>query len=383
LPQRKQTVHSEQVVWVYPDKIPTRGDVKPLQSAPAVDAQGRVYVHAQGRLVALQEENGVPNMLWEYVTGSYAPGPPVLAPDGSLRLHCSDGTVHCISSTGRQMFNPVVVDEPLGHAAPIIDAQGNTYICHFDGGLVKIDPEGRLQSGSYFRTRQKFDAGGIIFGDLLYIGSQDGYMFAIRMEERRGKNTWDHAREQGYTGWYIHCTPVIDSEGLLIVAGREENLYGFAEGGKEAWKAHIPGQMLASPVLDEDNHIYVALTRAERGVDARGSLVCVDGNSHKIRWEYEAKGPTESTPVIGDDGIIYFGDNEGYVHAVDMAGNGQWTAEVGDSVRSAGTIIAPGRLAFGIDNENLIVLECSSQSIAQTGWPKIAGTLAQNGIWNG
>ena len=86
----------------------------------------------------------------------------------------------------------------------------------------------------------------------------------------------------------------------------------------------------------------------------------------------------ESTPVIGDDGVIYFGDNEGVIHAVDLRGQAKWTAKVGSPVRSAGTILAPQRVAFGLDDETLVVLKCSSKGLAG-GWPKIGGTLGQCG----
>jgi len=88
----------------------------------------------------------------------------------------------------------------------------------------------------------------------------------------------------------------------------------------------------------------------------------------------------ESTPVIGDDGIIYFGDNSGTIHAVDQRGKVQWTARVECAVRSALTIIAPGRLACGLDNETLVVLECGSQGLAPAGWPKLGRTLGQCGL---
>ena len=85
-------------------------------------------------------------------------------------------------------------------------------------------------------------------------------------------------------------------------------------------------------------------------------LVCVDANSHQIRWKHEAAGPVESTPVIGDDDTIYFGDDAGTIHAVDFAGQPRWTAQFEAPIRSAGTILAPGRLAFGLDNGTLVVL---------------------------
>jgi len=142
----------------------------------------------------------------------------------------------------------------------------------------------------------------------------------------------------------------------------------------------MPGQMLASPVLDEKGHVYVGVSQARRGEEPRGMLVCMDGNSHKIRWQYRAAGAVESTPVIGDDGLVYFGDNEGVIHAVDLQGKMQWTAKVGPPVRSAGTILAPQRVAFGLDDETLIVLQCSSKALAGGGWPKIGGTPGQCGL---
>ncbi len=98
-----------------------------------------------------------------------------------------------------------------------------------------------------------------------------------------------------------------------------------------------------------------------------------------IRWEYRAAGAVESTPVIGDDDVIYFGDNAGVIHAVDFLGNGLWTAEVGLPVRGAGTILASGRVAFGLDDETLVVLKCSSTGLAPAGWPKLGRTLGQSG----
>ncbi len=317
---------------------------------------------------------------WEYVTSSRAPSPPVMAPDGSLRLHCSDGSLHCVSFEGKQIYAPTTVGEPLGWAAPIADADGNTWISGYDGGLLKINADGRLQTSPYFRSRQKFNSGGILHDDVLYIGSEDGCVFAIRMGENKGTNLWNHAAGLGTTGWYIHSSPAMTDDGTLVVAGRDEHLYGFVAKGKEAWKSTMPGQLLASPVIDRHGQIYVGISLSKRGEKPRGTLLCIDGNSHKPRWEYEAAGLVESTPVIGDDDVIYFGDNAGTIHAVDFEGKAKWTAQVETAVRSAGTIIGPGRVAFGLDNETLVALQCDSKGLAKEGWPKIGKTLGQCGL---
>ncbi len=374
-PQREPT-RPEQFAWAFPQR--PQANVAPLRSPPAVGETGRVFLHTQGRLVALVEDEGQPRVYWEYVTGSHAPGPLVLAPDGTLRLHCRDGALHGLSAEGKQIWMPANVGQPLGYAAPVVDSRGNTYVSAHDGGLVKVNAEGSVTDrGRYFRSRQKFDAGAVVHQGVLYIGSDDGYLFAIRLDEHQGVNLWNHAAEQGYAGWYIRSTPAIGHDETLIVAGCDEHLYGFALSGEQAWRTEMPGQLLASPVVDANGHVYVCVSQAARGQRPRGMLVSVDGNSHHVRWQYEAAA-AESTPVIGDDDTVYFGDNKGVIHAVDGGGTAKWTARVESAVRSAGTILAPQRLAFGLDNETLMVLKCSSGGLAGSGWPKIGRTLGNN-----
>jgi hypothetical protein len=59
--------------------------------------------------------------------------------------------------------------------------------------------------------------------------------------------------------------------------------------------------------------------------------------------------------VIGDDDLVYFGDNTGEMHAVTFHGRAPWTVNVGSPVRSASTILAPERLAFGLDKWNEVL----------------------------
>ncbi|MGD0896983.1 MAG: PQQ-binding-like beta-propeller repeat protein [Thermoguttaceae bacterium] len=371
----------ERLAWVFPQEPASGQQALPISNAPAVDSAGRIFVHQHERVAALVEEDGKPKVLWEYVTGHRAPGPVVVGPQDTLRLHCADGYLHAIeASTGKQPWPPALVGEPLGYAQPVVDQEGNTWTSAADGGLVHVDPRGRVQKpGRYFRSRQKLNAAGIISGGVLYIGSEEGYMLAIELGPERGANRWDQRAERGYVG-AIHSAPALTSDGVIVVVGADDHLCGISPAGQVIWRTQMPGQMLGSPVFDRFGHIYIGISQSPRGVQPRGLLMCLDGNSHKIRWEYQAAGPVESTPVIGDDDQVYFGDNAGVIHAVNFHGRKLWTSEVGSAVRSAGTILGPHRLAFGLDNETLVVLECSSGGLAAEGWPKLARTLGQSGL---
>lgn len=379
--KRPEVIRPKEFVWAFPPEPPFSDKARPAKNAPAVDAEGHVYLCTQGRLYALTEVAGKAKVEWEYVIGTHVPGPVVVAPDGTIRVHASDGLLHCVNSSGKQHWAPADVGEPLGWAAPVLDSRGNTYICAYDGGLLRVDGEGKAGRRPFFRSRRKFDSTGVVLNDVLLVGSEDGYIFAIGLDEDKGRNLWDHSQEFGYAGGFVNSAPAISEDGgIVVVAARDENLYGFAPTGAKAWNIKLPGQLLGSPVIGPDGHILIGVTQAPRGEKPKGTLVCVDGNSHKVRWQYATEDAIESTPVIGDDGIIYFGDNSGTIHAVDFAGQGQWTAKVEAAIRSAASILAPERLAVSLDNDTLVVLKCSAKGLPATGWPKLGRNLGQSGL---
>ncbi|MHB8897419.1 MAG: outer membrane protein assembly factor BamB family protein [Thermoguttaceae bacterium] len=381
LPTRPQVLRPKQFLWAFPPEPPYADKARPARNAPAVDAEGRIYLCTQGRLYALTQDGGKANVVWEYVIGAHVPGPVVAAPDGTLRVHGADGLLHCVNSAGKQEWPPANVGQPLGWAAPVIDDRGNTYICGYEGGLLRVDAEGKLGPRPFFPSRRKFDSTGVILRNVLIVGSEDGYVFAVGLDEDRGRNLWDHSLDFGYAGGVVNSAPAVsDDGGIIVVAARDQNLSGFAPNGAKAWNVKLPGQLLGSPVIGPDGHILVGVSQAPRGQKARGSLVCVDGNSHKIRWQYSADDAIESTPAIGDDGLIYFGDNSGAIHAVDASGESLWKARVESPVRSAATLVAPGQVAFGLDDDTMVVLQCASRKLAPAGWPKLARNLAQSGL---
>lgn len=369
------------IVWQYPVFIPGQGDApSSLRNCPVVDGENRIFATVGRTLVALKEEQGEVKELWEYPLGGRAPGSPSLGGDGRLRVHTSDGKLHCVSNTGEQVWAPVDVGEPLGWASPVVDdEEHNTWVSSYTGGLIKIDAGGMRKKRPYFYSRQKFDSTGLIHQNVLYVGAEDGFVYAVELQGSRGSNRWDPLADEGKTGWFVNSAPALTPDSSIIVAGRDEYLYAFDLQGKQLWKIHLRGQMLASPVVDAKGDIYVGVTLLKSGQPARGKLVCINGSSHRVRWEYKAEGAVESTPVIGDDETVYFGDNEGKVHAVGFDGQSRWVQDVGSPVRSAGTIPAKNRLLFGLDKGTLVALVCSSQGLAGQGWPKYMGSLEQSG----
>ena len=364
------------VVWSFPPQIPGQDfSTTPLRNSVVMGAEATAYAAIGNRVFAIREVERQPQVVWSYDAGGHIPGSPVVGKDGRIRVHSANGKLHCLSADGQPTWSPADVGEPLGWASPIVDEDGHTYICNYAGGLTKVSNQGIRGTRPYFRSRQKLDSTGLIHNGVLFVGGEDGFVHAIRMNESQGEPLWDPLADQGKTDWFINSSPAIAPGGLIVVAGRDEHLYAFDAQGETKFKVHIRGQMLASPVIDAAGNIYVGVSLIRRNAEHVGRLVCVDAQSARVKWQYEASGPIESTPVIGDDGFVYFGDNEGGVHAVDSEGKRIWRKKVGIPVRSAGTIPFPRRLLFGSDNGTLIALECSSETVHAQGWPKYMGPI--------
>lgn len=367
---RPEMDRPERCYWGFPEVPPYTVDARPMRNAPVVDSAGNLIVVSQGSLFALDVSHGEPDVVWEYILKAHVPGPVVVDADGDYHLHAMDGYLHCVTKDGKQSYMPVQVGEPLGYAAPLVDAWGNTLISDYNGGLIRVSREGRRDSRQYFRCRAKLDSAGIISGNTLYIGSEDGYLFAIDLDDAGGRLLWDQGREVGYAGGFLNSSPAVASDGIIVVSARTERLIGFRSNGEVAWVTHMPGQLLASPVIDANGHIYVGASLSTRQ-GGQGYLVCVDGATHKIRWQYQAEDMVESTPVVGDDGTIYFGDNAGWLYALNAHGDKRWSVKFESSIRSAGTIVAPRLLAFALDDDVLVGVRCESNELADSPWPKL------------
>jgi outer membrane protein assembly factor BamB len=284
-----------------------------------------------------------------------------------------------VEPNGRPAVPPIALGKPLGWASPLIDADNNTWICRPDGGLAKIDAAGQPAQRPYFRSRHRFDCTGLIHGNILYIGCENHYLFAIPLDASSGRNAWVDSIALGRTGCPIHCPLAMTSQQEVLVASQDNSLYAFGLDGTLQWSLPLDGHVLGSPVVDADNRIYVAVNKNPLHHAAHGSLLAISGHSRSPVWRVETDVPIESTPVIGDDGTIYFGDNYGTIHAVDSNGQTVWTAAFDSPVRSGGALLADQQLAFTLDDGTLVVLRCSSHQLNSGPWPKLLGTPQQSG----
>ena len=240
------------ILWQYPKQIPGQA-YSTAPSAAALSFGKNQFVVCIGRnVVGLEWKNQGLEKLWEYDADGHIPGSPVLGGDGLFRMHSGDGgctaSIRTAAASGSRSRSANRSAGPrrwsMATATPTspVTAAAST----------KCRRRGEFKNTPYFRTRQKFDSTGLIHHGVLYIGCEDAFVYAIELSGSTGKNIWDQLENRGKTEWFINSAIALALDSTIVVAGRDEHLYGFNQDGKQAWKVHIPGQMLASPVVGAD-----------------------------------------------------------------------------------------------------------------------------------
>lgn len=105
-------------------------------SSPAFSADGTAYIGClDGKLYAVDLVAGA--IQWSYkAEGLFVMGAPVVDGEGSILFGDSDGTVYCLSKTGRLQWDLHTVSNI--QSAPVIASDGTVYVTSYDGRIYAI-----------------------------------------------------------------------------------------------------------------------------------------------------------------------------------------------------------------------------------------------------
>jgi outer membrane protein assembly factor BamB len=195
-----------------------------------------------------------------------------------------------------------------------------------DGFLYAFDKE----SGA---ERWRFEAGSpvnsspAVHGDAAYIGDRGNRFYAVDL--RNGSLRWraetgaDVPWPWGHEGWdYFTSSPAVAGD-LVIAGSGDGNVYAFdARSGTERWRASTGGRVRASPSVG-DSSVYVGSTD--------GVFYGLDLATGAVRWTYETEGVAHDAATSGfdrtsiqstaavDDAHVFFGSRDGGVYALERS----------------------------------------------------------------
>lgn len=251
---------------------------------------------------------------------------PALAQDqnGVWRLYIGaiDGCVYCINPTdgsrvwrekslSTQQIDP---EEIYYNATPAVNQTlGHIYIGSDEGELYCINTAGsrkwRFPDSSYDGlTYEEFGSSAAITasGNRIYVGCDDYKLYCLQDNITRADTVWTY-----YTGCEIGTSPALDQAGNLFFGNDSGYVISLKANKQVRWRNRVGISVWSSPCIVSDR-LYI-------GTDD-GYLYALNCSTGTQIWRYTADDGIRSTPVIGTDGAVYFGCNDGKLYALTTAG---------------------------------------------------------------
>lgn len=191
-----------------------------------------------------------------------------------------------------------------------------------------------------------------VVGDLVYVGSCSGFLFALDRET--GRPRWSHDVRPGEQPTSFHGDAVVFDSTFVIGTdgGSTDSTWGEVlafdlASGRPFWKYSTPDGII-SDVIRDGERLYV-ITRAD-------SLLCLDARSGRLLWSLRGGGGFHGgdfrAPAVAH-GRVFFGDTDGAVHALDAeSGRSLWKRDMRERVTTSVLALGDG-LVVGVASGEL------------------------------
>lgn len=274
---------------------------------------------------------------------------------------------------------PAEANNKTTYYAPVVLSEDNQLLIgSYDHVFYSIAPGGAQVNWTFTEAKDRYIGQALVLGDQVFVGSADGNLYAIGLN---GSLRWKYA-----TGHAIWGAPVSDGK-VVYVASMDHYIYALdPQSGELIWKTEdLGGQLVAQPALSAEGVLYIGAFGSRTENPERSSrMVAVDSASGKIKWSTPTRGWVWATPLLKDN-VLYFGDNEGFVYALDATeGKVLWSRQLSADANRA-IIGAPAilgeRLYVGTKAGLLYILKLAQgepaiASPVQIGGQIMAGLVA-------
>jgi outer membrane protein assembly factor BamB len=168
---------------------------------------------------------------------------------------------------------------------------------------------GGLQPKWVFKTEDEIRTSPATFNDLVFIGSYDTNMWALKLET--GELAWKFPTSAG-----IASSPIIDAGNRAVIFGSEDyRLYSVdARTGRSNWTFSTKDRIRSTPRL-EHNHIFF-------GSDD-GKVYALNAINGRQLWAFEVGAPVRSRPVVTNE-LVIVGSESGELLGLSLSGQRKW-----------------------------------------------------------
>jgi len=173
-------------------------------------------------------------------------------------------------------------------------------------------PRGKIKWA--FPAGNKIRSTPVLFGESVYFGSDDGYLYAL--DSASGKLKWKFKAAGA-----VSSSPAIYQNTIYIEAGNAAFHAVDAVSGREKWNVKSGPALVADPAAPysptweyEHSSPVIAGGMVYFG-SADGNLYALDPATGKQKWVFKTAGRIRATPAVAE-GVVYLGSMDGTLYAL-------------------------------------------------------------------
>lgn len=237
-----------------------------------------------------------------------------------------------------------------------------------DTGMFEDLPASGIQPRWKFKTEDEIRGGAAAHKELVFIGSYDNNMWAIRADS--GELAWKFPTKGG-----IASVPAVDDSGRVLVFGSEDNsIYALdARSGRSIWNTPTKGRVRGSARIAHD-HVFI-------GSDD-GKLYALSIASGRTLWSFDMGGPIRSRPTVTNDSV-YCASDTGEILCLSLSGQRKWSYRTKRGVLASPVLDADGICYIGSQDGFMYAIDAGNGFVLwryRTNAPIIASAVLQGGF---
>ena len=249
-------------------------------------------------------------------------------------------------------------------SAPSYSRDGKfLYVVRYDGTLLALTaPTNRSKVGVVSwayqidrNTRPQYAKLTVGSDDNIYISSSGD---SIKVVDAEGKLAWSYSVD-GPVDTFISIDQLNGTLYFVDSAKYLNAVSAPASSNSSAtlkWRYKLDGNVIWPSIAIGAEGSVVYLTSKS------GALYAINTASGNLRWRYQAGSAIESSPVIDDAGVVYFGSYDGKVYGVSAEGNLAFRFATGGRVQSTPAIGSDRVLYVGSDDNKLYAVPLPTYS---------------------
>ena len=197
-----------------------------------------------------------------------------------------------------------------------------------------------------FETGDGIESTAAIAAGTVYVGTLDGYLYAINLEN--GGLKWKYQ-----TSGEIKSSPTVFSNVVYFGDGMGVFHAVDAQTGEPIWTFEAEAEIISSANVAQDRLLFGSYDQY---------LYCLSAEDGSLAWKFETEGYVHGTPAIVNGAVVISGC-DGYLRSINIAdGVEQQKIALGDYV-AASPVILNGRAYAGTFGNQVLCAELENSEI--------------------